>query len=140
MGSNRRLGVLVDTNILLYVYDGVDPFSKVLEFLDFKPRFYIHTVVLNELSTLEGKYARSTKMLSRIRLAREYLRTYGGWWETVDLFQELPPDEALLRTAVELGLVIFTNDIALKKLALKNSIGIIFMSRWGKIIKSVYTI
>ncbi|AWR94536.1 PIN domain-containing protein [Acidianus brierleyi] len=140
MGASSTLGVLVDTNILLYVYDRIDPFWKVINFLDYKPRFYVHKQVFNELSTLEGRNRNSFVMNARIRLARTYLDIHKSFWEEIDCCSELETDKALLCTAKKYNLLIFTNDRELKKEALKIGIGIIFLLDKGKIIKSFYPI
>ncbi len=136
MGTSKDLGVLVDTNILLYVYDKLDPFWKVIYFLDFKPKFFIHKLVLHELTTLEARHKNSSSMQSRIRLARQYLDVYKNYWEEIDCCSWMDTDSALLETAKKFNFLIFTNDKGLKTKALKDGIGIIFLVDKGKIIKS----
>ncbi|MEL9969409.1 MAG: twitching motility protein PilT [Metallosphaera sp.] len=140
MGSSDRIGVLVDTNILMSVYDKVDPFDLILEKFSYKPRFYIHKLVLKELDILFHKYNKSTKITSKLSLARKYLEVYRTWWEEVDMHSDLPTDDALLETAKDLGLIIFTNDECLRKRAKMNNVEIISLGRGGKVIKSFHTI
>lgn len=140
MGTGGSVGVLVDTNVLMYVYDKVDPFNRVVEYFEYKPLFYIHKLVLQELETLKGKYKNSSKIQSRISLAKKYLEVYRDWWKLIDLHSDLPTDEALIATARDLELILFTNDEELRRQALKHNVEIIFMGRWGKIIKSFHTI
>ncbi|AWS00623.1 PIN domain-containing protein [Metallosphaera hakonensis] len=140
MGSGGSIGVLIDTNILLYVYDKADPFNAILDKFEYKPRFYIHKLVLNELDMLQSKYKKSTKIQSKVNVAKEYLEVFRGWWELIDLYSDLPTDDALIATSKTMGLILFTNDEELRHRALKENIEIIFMGRGGKIIKSFHTI
>ncbi|MEM3515564.1 MAG: PIN domain-containing protein [Saccharolobus sp.] len=140
MGISKTMKVLIDTNILLYIYDGLDPFFKVINLLDYKPEFYIHTAVLRELEILSKKNEKSFLIPAKIRIANKYLDTYKNMWKPVNDYEELPTDKALLMTALKYNMLIFTNDKELKHYAIKNSIGVLFLQEKGKIIKSLYTI
>ncbi|QXJ33317.1 PIN domain-containing protein [Saccharolobus shibatae] len=140
MGVNRDLKVLIDTNILLYVYDGLDPFNKVLEFLDYKPTFFIHSAVLKELDILSEKNKKRFIITSRIRIARKYLEVYKNSWNLINDYDDLPTDEALIRAALRYNMFIFTNDKQLKSNAIKKGIGVLFLQNRSKIIKSLYPI
>ncbi|MEM0188634.1 MAG: PIN domain-containing protein [Saccharolobus sp.] len=140
MGISKTMKVLIDTNILLYIYDGLDPFFKVINLLDYKPEFYIHTTVLRELEILSKKNEKSFIIPAKIRIANKYLDTYKNMWKPVNDYEELPTDKALLMTALKYNMLIFTNDKELKHYAIKNSIGVLFLQEKGKIIKSLYTI
>ncbi|MEM3292419.1 MAG: PIN domain-containing protein [Saccharolobus sp.] len=140
MGISKTMKVLIDTNILLYIYDGLDPFFKVINLLDYKPEFYIHTTVLRELEILSKKNEKSFIIPAKIRIANKYLDTYKNMWKPVNDYEELPTDKALLMTALKYNMLIFTNDKELKHYAIKNGIGVLFLQQKGKIIKSLYTI
>ncbi|MEM0363458.1 MAG: PIN domain-containing protein [Sulfolobaceae archaeon] len=140
MGISRPMKVLIDTNILLYIYDGLDPFFKVINLLNYKPEFYIHTAVLRELEILSRKNEKGFLIPAKIRIANKYLDTYKNMWKLVNDYEELPTDKALLMTALKYNMLIFTNDKELKHYAIKNSIGVLFLQEKGKIIKSLYTI
>ncbi|MEM3268861.1 MAG: PIN domain-containing protein [Saccharolobus sp.] len=140
MGISKTMKVLIDTNILLYIYDGLDPFFKVINLLDYKPEFYIHTAVLRELEILSKKNEKSFLIPAKIRIANKYLDTYKNMWKPVSDYEELPTDKALLMTALKYNMLIFTNDKELKHYAIKNGIGVLFLQEKGKIIKSLYTI
>ena len=140
MGSNKTLGVLVDTNILLYIYDRIDPFNLVIEYLDYKPEFYIHKAVLHELETLKSRYSRSPSFTSRVNVALIYLEKFKNYWKLIGENIDKPTDDILIECAKKNGFVIFTNDRELKQRALKNNIGIIFLAGKGKIIKSIFLI
>lgn len=140
MGANKNLGILVDTNILLYVYDRVDPFNLVIEYLDYKPVFYIHKAVFHELEILRTRYSRSSSYMSRINIALIYLEKYKNYWKLIGDEIDKPTDDILIDCAKRNNLLIFTNDKELKQKALKNNVGIIFLASKGKIIKSLFPI
>lgn len=140
LGPNKVLGILVDTNILLYVYDGVDPFNLVIEHLDYRPEFYIHRAVFHELESLKARYSKSPSFMSRINVALLYLEKYKDYWKLIDEKIDRPTDEILINSAKRNNFLIFTNDKKLKQSALKNNIGIIFLTSKGKIIKSLFPI
>lgn len=141
LGTNKALGIIVDTNILLYVYDKIDPFWLIIENFEYKPKFFIPEIVLNELKALESKYSKSSIIQARIRLAREYLEKHKDMWELVPTNNiKGSPDEVLLDIAEKMHLIIFTNDKELKSKAKNKRIGIIFLTRKGKIIKSNFSI
>ncbi len=140
LGTNKALGVLVDTNILLYVYDRIDPFNLVIERLDYKPEFYVHKAVLHELEILRSRYSRSPSYISRINVALIYLEKYRNYWKQIGEIIDKPTDDILIDCAKRNKFLIFTNDKELKQKALKNNIGIIFLASKGKIIKSLFLI
>ncbi|AWR97168.1 twitching motility protein PilT [Acidianus sulfidivorans JP7] len=141
MGSSKTLGILVDTNILLYIYYKIDPFWLVINSLEYKPRFLIHEAVFNELKTLEKRYINSASFQSKIRLARMYLEKYKEMWSLIPMKEEQgPTDDILLDVASREGLILFTNDRELKIRAINKGIGIIFLTSKGKIIKSNFPI
>ncbi|MCY0874603.1 PIN domain-containing protein [Acidianus infernus] len=140
MGANKNLGILVDTNILLYVYDGVDPFNLIIEYLDYKPEFYIHKAVFHELEILRSRHSRSPSYMSRINIALIYLEKYKNYWKLIGNEIDKPTDDILIECAKRNKLLIFTNDKELKQKALKNNVGIIFLTSKGKIIKSLFPI
>ena len=134
MVESESLGVLVDTNVLIYTYKGFDPFNAVLTYLNFKPKFYIHVIVLEELSNfLKDEYSLNYR---KARTALLYLEGKRGEWEKIDLCQEEKGDNAILCTAISAGLWIFTNDRRLKQRALKRGVPVIYMRDRGKIINS----
>ncbi|WP_338600946.1 PIN domain-containing protein [Sulfolobus tengchongensis] len=140
MGVNRNLNILVDTNILLYIYDGLDPFNRVIEFTDYKPNFFIHSLVLKELDILSNKNEKGFIIIARVRIAKKYLETYRNMWSLISDYEDLPTDEALIRTAISHNMFIFTNDKELKNKAIKNGVGVLFLKERSKIIKSLYPI
>ncbi|WP_252896490.1 twitching motility protein PilT [Metallosphaera hakonensis] len=96
------------------MYDKADPFNAILDKFEYKPRFYIHKLVLNELDMLQSKYKKSTKIQSKVNVAKEYLEVFRGWWELIDLYSDLPTDDALIATSKTMGLILFTNDEELR--------------------------
>lgn len=140
MGYNRNLKILIDTNILLYIYNGLDPFFGIITSFNYKPEFYIHINVLKELELLNEKYKNGFVIPAKVRMAKKYLDTYKNMWILIRDYEELPADEALIMTAIKYNMFIFTNDKELKNKAIKKGIGVIFLQKRGKIIKSLYPI
>ncbi|EZQ03113.1 twitching motility protein PilT [Candidatus Acidianus copahuensis] len=141
MGSGNSIGILVDTNILLYVYDGLDPFWKIIDYFDYKPNFYVHKVTIMELNKLLEKYSGSILMQKKIRLALGYLEVNSQNWKEISQPEgNYQVDDILLDTASLYNLAIFTNDKNLKRKALSKGLKIIFLKGKGKIIKSYFPI
>ncbi|ARM75808.1 PIN domain-containing protein [Acidianus manzaensis] len=141
MGPSKTLKVLVDTNILLYIDHKIDPFWIVIDSLDYKPLFLIHESVFNELKILEKRYCNSISFQSKIRLAKAYLDKYKDMWILVPIKDDIgSTDDILLNIAEKERLILFTNDKELKMRAINKGIGIIFLTRKGKIIKSNFPI
>ncbi len=138
--GNYIIKVLIDTNILLYVYDGLDPFTKIIELLEYKPTFYIHSNVLKELDILEERNRKGFIIPTRVRIARKYLDTYKNMWSLISDYEELPTDDALIMTALKHNMFIFTNDKKLKNISIKKGVGVLYLQGRSKIIKSLYFI
>ena len=131
MGIDQRLKVLVDTNILLYVYDGFNPFEKVIEFLDYKPQFYITTSVLNEIK----KFAEtgSPIMQKRATVALKYLDAYKSYWNEIEEeSKDVDVDTHLLNVCKKFDMVLFTNDTKLKRRAIKLGIKVLYLRQKSK--------
>lgn len=140
MGRNKDLNkeILLDTNILLYIYDGIDIFNEIINVLDYKPLFVIHKASLNELNTmLNGK---STKMRNKARVALEYLSRFKQLWIEKDDFMTYPPDDAILLTCKKYDYILLTNDEELKQKAKRLGVRVASINEKGKIIRLVFTI
>ncbi|BCU67248.1 hypothetical protein HS7_06850 [Sulfolobales archaeon HS-7] len=133
----ERLAILVDTNILMYVYDGIDVFQLVADYLEYSPKFYIHRLVINEL---KSKETRSGKLGAKARIAENYLQKKLGIWEIIDDNVNGEVDRALLETAIARKMVLFTNDKTLIKEAKLSGVKVITLGRKGKIIKGAFDI
>ncbi len=132
----EKEGVLLDTNILLYIYEGFDPFLSVLERFDYKPDFFIHSTVINELLTLKGR-ERGFSMNARINVAMAYLEKFSSMWKKLDAPCSGKVDNCLIETALKMNLILMTNDREMKQRALENGVRVLFVQGKGKIIKSL---
>lgn len=133
MGNSKSLGIVLDTNILLYIYDGFDPFEKIIEFLDYKPQFYIPNVVLKELNKFLN--SKSIIMQKRAQLALLYLEKYKNYWKPIEGHEDELVDVALLKICKENDLILFTNDSKLKQKAINMGIKVIYLRQKSKNIK-----
>ncbi len=136
MKENERQKVLVDTNILLYIYDGFDPFLSIIERFDYKPEFYIHKAVLNELKTVRDR-GKGFAMRARVNVAMNYLERFSDMWKTVGEECHEAVDQCLLNLAKDMNLIVMTNDRLMKERALKEGIKVLYVQGKGKIIKSL---
>ncbi len=68
------------------------------------------------------------------------MEVYKNSWNLINDYDDLPTDEALIRTALRYNMFIFTNDKQLKNNAIKKGIGVLFLQNRSKIIKSLYPI
>lgn len=131
MGSNQFLKVLVDTNILLYVYDRFDPFERVIQFLDYKPAFYITKSVLKELRKLAE--VGGPLMQMKVQVALKYLDAYRNYWSEIDEEDNnIDVDTHLLKVSKKYDMAIFTNDLSLRRRALKMGIKVLYLRQKSK--------
>ena len=133
LGDSKKLGVVVDTNILLYVYYGFDPFEKLIQFLDYKPDFYVPKIVLRELEKFLN--SKSVIMSKKASLALKYLDSYKQYWKTIEGYENMLVDEGLIKICKDYNLALFTNDSKLKEKARKNRIKVIYLRQKSKNIK-----
>ncbi|MFP3065044.1 MAG: PIN domain-containing protein [Sulfolobus sp.] len=129
MGSSSRLGILVDTNVLMSVYDRIDPFELVISSLDFKPVFYIPSLVLKELQKFLNENPAKEK---RARVALKYLEVNKNLWEVIEVEDNGLVDDVLLRLCKERGYLLYTNDYRLKERALSRGIKVIYLRQKSK--------
>lgn len=133
LGNNKGLGVVLDTNILLYIYYGFDPFNKVIQFLDYKPNFYIPRIVLKELD----KFTKSRSVLTskKANLALHYLDVYKNYWQVIEGYENMLVDDGLIRICKEHDLILLTNDSKLRQRAKESNIKVIYLRQKSKNIK-----
>ncbi|MUN28298.1 type II toxin-antitoxin system VapC family toxin [Sulfuracidifex metallicus] len=134
--NKEKEGVVLDTNILLYIYEGFDPLLSIVERFDYKPDFYIHKAVINELMTIRGREKGFAKA-ARVNVALQYLDKFSNSWKLIDMECRKRVDECLLDTAKEMKLILMTNDSRLKEKALRSGIKVLYIQGKGKIIKSL---
>lgn len=91
--TDNNLRVLLDTSVLLLIYDGIDVFSAVEDVLERKPKFITLDAVINELNKL------SSKPGSRRGLAARFILNK-GLLNKVNIVRSgqpnLLPDEAIV--------------------------------------------
>ncbi|BFH73429.1 hypothetical protein SJAV_13730 [Sulfurisphaera javensis] len=133
LGNNKNLGVVVDTNILLYIYYGFDPFEKIIQFLDYKPTFYIPNVVIKELNKFLN--SKSVLMSKKANLALLYLDKYKTYWKNIDGYENLRVDDALINICKYYNLFLFTNDTKLRYKAKREGVKVIYLRQKSKNIK-----
>jgi len=133
LGNSKELGVVVDTNILLYIYYGFDPFNSLIQFLDYKPVFYIPRIVLRELEKFLN--SKSVLMSKKANLAFKYLETYKNYWKTIEGYENMLVDDGLIKICKDFGFALFTNDSKLRQKAKKNGIKVIYLRQKSKNIK-----
>lgn len=133
--ANNKITILLDTNILLYIYDGMDPETKILSFLLIKPIFLIHESVLEELELLSHRHPNYKK---RIDFALRYISLKG--WNIIGGPKHSDTDSTLLAVAKDKGFWIFTNDKELIRKCKNEGVSVIYLTGKGKIIKSTLDI
>ncbi|MEM0173224.1 MAG: twitching motility protein PilT [Sulfolobaceae archaeon] len=131
MGNNSVTGVLLDTNLLLYAYDGLDIFEKILNFLDYKPLFFIHKRVLDELNKIENSNRGRQLILNKIRVAKILLEKYKSWWKIIseDSDEYKKVDEVLIETSIKYKLWLATSDYKLCQIALKKGVTVLYVTK-----------
>jgi len=134
MGDNQVIGVLLDTNVLLYTYDGLDIFEKILNFLNYKPIFYIHEKVLEELNNIEKSNKNRKVILSRVNLARLLLEKYKNWWRVIsdDSTNIEKIDDKLINTCLKYNLWLVTSDYKLRLRALERGVVVLYVVKRTK--------
>ncbi|QIW23230.1 hypothetical protein EWF20_03100 [Sulfolobus sp. S-194] len=133
LGNNKNLGVLVDTNILLYIYHGFDPFDKIIQFLDYRPIFYIPNIVIKELNKFLN--SKSIIMNKKANLALQYLNTYRNYWRNIEGYENMRVDDALIQICKDYDLFLFTNDTRLRHKAKLKGVRVIYLRQKSKNIK-----
>ncbi|AGE70779.1 PIN domain-containing protein [Sulfolobus acidocaldarius] len=129
--GNNKLKILVDTNILMNVYDGIDPFELVISYLEYKPEFYVSKATIMELDKFLNE-EKSVIKQKRARVAMLYLETNKSSWTLIDEADNILVDNLLLELCKQYNFIIFTSDRILKNRALKEGIKVIYLVPKGK--------
>ncbi|ADV65632.1 PIN domain-containing protein [Desulfurococcus mucosus] len=112
MSQSRGVAVLLDTNMLLLMAEGIPLMDQIEEKLLAKPRYIVITPVLNELAKLA-----STGKPSVSRRARLALEIISRFCEVVEY--QLKPgekvDDAIVRYALENEAIVATSDRELRR-------------------------
>lgn len=108
----RRIGVLLDTNILMLISRGIDVFTQIEELLEAKPEYYVLEPVIKELEKIIAQGG--VKERKAAKLALELIRKKCRIIE-VPLTPGKTVDDLLLEIAFRRGFIIATNDRELRK-------------------------
>ena len=117
MGSDRRGGgverkplIILDTNMLMLIAEGVNVFEQIEEKLAIKPRYIVLKPVMKELEKLasSGKPGIARKALFAKQIAEKYC-------EIVDVEKEGNVDDIILEYAREHNAAVATNDRELRR-------------------------
>ncbi|BBD71949.1 hypothetical protein HS1genome_0338 [Sulfodiicoccus acidiphilus] len=125
MGNSQ--GVVVDTNVLLYVADGLQPFEEVRTQLGGEVKFIVLREVLRELELLSK---RNQKLRIKVNVAMEYLDSHCGEWISEHSTGK-DADSAILAFARSNGYAVMTNDVELKKKVRDANLTLIFIKGKG---------
>ncbi|OYT37940.1 MAG: 30S processome protein Utp24 [Desulfurococcales archaeon ex4484_58] len=115
MGGNRRdrrVAILLDTNMLLLIADGINVFEQIEEKLAIKPEYIVLKPVIKELEKLiaSNKPSIKRKALFALRIVREYCRE-----ADVEVNPNETVDDTLIKYAKKHGAAVATNDKELRR-------------------------
>jgi rRNA-processing protein FCF1 len=132
LGDNREVkGLLLDTNVLLYAFDGIDIFEKIINILGYLPPIYVHSVVLKELENFESD-KRRIGIASRARIAKLLLNKYKNLWTVLENVKNGNVDDVLIASCKKYSLWLVTSDYKLKLKAIKEGIVVLQLVRRSK--------
>lgn len=110
----RRPKIIIDTNMLLLLADGINVFEQIEEKLSIKPEYIVLKPILEELE----KLANSNKLSIR-RKASFVLRILKNYCKIIDVDEELSReknvDDIILKYAEKHQAVVATNDKDLRR-------------------------
>ncbi len=114
----RRIGVLLDTNILLLLGDAVDVFEQIEALLLTKPRYYVIAPVLEELRRIAERASPALRRKARLALSVVEKKCI-----VIEPPRRLPSvDDMLVETARLHGFVVATSDRELRRKLRRNNI------------------
>lgn len=108
----RKMGILLDTNILMLIGRGIDIFTQIEELLDTKPEYYVIEPVVKELEKIivhGGVKERKSAELA-LKLVKKKCRVI-----EVSLSSDKSVDDLLLEIALRKGFIVATNDRELRR-------------------------
>ena len=108
----RKMGVLLDTNILMLIGRGIDIFTQIEELLDTKPEYYVIEPVVKELEKIFAHGG--VKERKAAKLALELVKKKCRVIE-VSLSPDKSVDDLLLEIALREGFIVATNDRELRR-------------------------
>ncbi len=108
----RKMGVLLDTNILMLIGRGIDIFTQIEELLDTKPEYYVIEPVVKELEKIIAHGG--VKERKAAKLALELVKKKCRIIE-ISLSPDKSVDDLLLEIALREGFIVATNDRELRR-------------------------
>ncbi len=108
----RKMGILLDTNILMLIGRGIDIFTQIEELLDTKPEYYVIEPVVKELGKIIAHGG--VKERKAAELALELVKKKCRVIE-VSLSPDKSVDDLLLEIALRKGFIVATNDRELRR-------------------------
>ena len=108
----RKMGVLLDTNILMLIGRGIDIFTQIEELLDTKPEYYVIGPVVKELKKIISHGG--VKERKAAKLALELVKKRCRVIE-ISLSPDKSADDLLLEIALREGFIVATNDRELRR-------------------------
>ena len=108
----RKMGVLLDTNILMLIGRGIDIFTQIKELLDTKPEYYVIEPVVKELEKIFAHGG--VKERKAAKLALELVKKRCRVIE-ISLSPDKSADDLLLEIALREGFIVATNDRELRR-------------------------
>ena len=108
----RKMGVLLDTNILMLIGRGIDIFTQIEELLDTKPEYYVIEPVVRELEKIVAHGG--VKERKAAKLALELVKKKCRVIEVL-LSPDKSVDDLLLEIALRKGFIVATNDRELRR-------------------------
>ncbi len=120
----RKPRIVLDTNMLLLIADGINIFEQIEEQLLARPEYIVLKPVMKELEKLatRGKPLLRRKAKLALEIAKKYCRI-------IDV-EEKPGervDDIILRYAIENNTIVATNDKELRKKLRRNGIPEIYL-------------
>jgi len=126
--GSRRIKIVLDSNMLLAIAEGINVFDRIEEKLLSKPDYIIIQPVLDELEKLTR--SQSPKTAKKARLALEIAEKY-CIFDRYDYDKGKDVDDLIIEYAEKYNVVVATNDRELKKKLRKKGIPQIYLREHG---------
>ncbi len=120
----RKVGVLLDTNMLVLIADGINILDQIEERLAIRPRYIVLTPVLEELRRIASNSRPSVARKARFVL--EFVKKYCDIVD-IDINEYRDVDELLIKYALRHGYAVATNDKELRRRLRENGIPEIYI-------------
>ncbi len=128
--GDRGVRILLDTNILLAIAEGINFFDMVEEKLALKPVYIVIKPVLDELRRIaeKGKPSQRRKARFALEIARKYCKLV-----EYDYPMNKPVDDLIIEYALENKIPVSTNDKELRRRLRRHGIPEIYLRGRKKI-------